>query len=89
VVQEASEAFTILNFVRAGLGVSLVQSAAARMKVPGVRFHELKMPESQWAIGIAWKRISEKRDLILKFVDTTRSVVRASPLFSKNSKDQA
>ncbi len=89
VVQEASETFTILNFVRAGLGVSLVQSAAARMKVPGVRFHELKMPESEWAIGIAWKRISEKRDLILKFVDTTRIVVRASPLFSKNSNDQA
>ena len=78
VVQEASETFTILNFVRAGLGVSLVQSAAARMKVPGVRFHELKMPESEWAIGIAWKRTSEKRDLILKFVDTTRIVVRAS-----------
>jgi len=89
IVQEANETFTVLNFVRAGLGVSLVQSAAARMKVPGVRFHEVKMPESEWAIGIAWKRISEKRDLILKFVDTTRVVVRASPLFSKNSKDQA
>src|SRR5579864_957087 len=89
VVQEASEAFTILNFVRAGLGVSLVQSAATRMKVPGVRFHELKMPESEWAIGVAWKHISEKRDLILKFVDTTRIVVRVAPRFSKSSKDQA
>src|SRR5712664_2529814 len=89
VVQEASETFTILNFVRAGLGVSLVQSAAARMKVPGVRFHELEMRESEWAIGIAWKRICEKRDLILKFVETTRTVVRASPLFNKNSKGQA
>jgi len=89
VVQEASETFTILNFVRAGLGVSLVQSAAARMKVPGVRFHELEMRESEWAIGIAWKRICEKRDLILKFVETTRTAVRASPLFNKNSKGQA
>jgi len=89
VVHEASETFTILNFVRAGLGVSLVQSAATRMKVPGVRFHELKMPESEWAIGVAWKRISEKRDLILKFVDTTRIVVRVAPRFSKSSKDQA
>ncbi len=89
VVQEASETFTILNFVRAGLGVSLVQSAAARMKVPGVRFHELEMRESEWAIGIAWKRICEKRDLILKFVETTRTVVRASPLFNTNSKGQA
>src|SRR6266852_5827128 len=81
VVQEASETFTILNFVRAGLGVSLVQSAAARMKVPGVRFHELEMRESEWAIGIVWKRIFEKRDLILKFVDTTRNVVYAYHLF--------
>ena len=89
VVQEASETFTILNFVRAGLGVSLVQSAATRMKVPGVRFHELKIPESEWAIGVAWKHISEKRDLILKFVDTTRIVVRVAPRFSKSSKDQA
>jgi DNA-binding transcriptional LysR family regulator len=85
VVQEASETFTILNLVRAGLGVSLVQSAATRMKVPGVRFHELKMPESEWAIGIAWKRICEKRDLILKFVDTTRTIVRGSPPLGKSS----
>ena len=89
VVQEASETFTILNFVRAGLGVSLVQSAAARMKVPGVRFHELEMRESEWDIGMAWKSVCEKRDLILKFIDTTRTVVRASPLFNKNRKGQA
>ena len=88
VVQESGETFTILNFVRAGLGVSLVQSAAARMKVPGVRFHELKMSESEWAIGMAWMRGCEKRDLIQKFAETIRTVVRASPLFSKNSKDQ-
>jgi len=89
VVQEASETFTILNFVRAGLGVSLVQSAAARMKVPGVRFHELEMRESEWDIGMAWKSVCDKRDLILKFIDTTRTVVRASPLFGKKSKSQA
>ena len=41
IVQEASELFTILNLVRAGLGVSLVPSAARRMGVPGVRFHDL------------------------------------------------
>ncbi len=83
VVQESGEIFTILNFVRAGLGVSLVQSAAARMKVPGVRFHELKMSESEWAIGMAWMRTCEKRDLIQKFVDTTRTVVRAPYFLAK------
>jgi DNA-binding transcriptional LysR family regulator len=77
VVQESAETFTILNFVRAGLGVSLVQSAAARMNVPGVRFHELKMSESEWDIGMAWMRNSEKRGMVQKFVDTTRSALRA------------
>jgi DNA-binding transcriptional LysR family regulator len=79
IVQEANETFTVLNFVRAGLGVSLVQSAAARMNVPGVRFHELGMRESEWTIGLAWKRGCEKRDLILKFVETIKTVVRKRP----------
>jgi DNA-binding transcriptional LysR family regulator len=77
VVQEASELFTILNLVRAGLGVSLVPSSALRMRVPGVRFHDLHMPEAQWRIGVAWSKLADKRELIAKFVSTIRSVVRA------------
>jgi len=76
IVQEANELFTILNLVRAGLGVSLVPSAARRMGVPGVRFHELGMPEAKWRIGIAWNRLSDKAELISRFVATMRSVVR-------------
>lgn len=77
IVQEASELFTILNLVRAGLGVSLVPSAARRMGVPGVRFHELGLLEAKWRIGIAWNRFSDKADLISRFVATMRSVVRS------------
>ena len=76
IVQEASELFTILNLVRAGLGVSLVPSAARRMGVPGVRFHDLGVPEAKWRIGIAWNRLSDKAELIARFVATMRSVVR-------------
>jgi DNA-binding transcriptional LysR family regulator len=76
IIQEASELFTILNLVRAGLGVSLVPSAARRMGVPGVRFHDLGLPEAKWRIGIAWNRLSDKAELISRFVATTRSVVR-------------
>jgi DNA-binding transcriptional LysR family regulator len=76
IVQEASELFTMLNLVRAGLGVSLVPSAARRMGVPGVRFHDLGLPEAKWRIGIAWNRLSDKAELISRFVATTRSVVR-------------
>lgn len=41
VVQEANEILTILHLVRADVGVSLVPESALRLKVPGVRFHEL------------------------------------------------
>jgi DNA-binding transcriptional LysR family regulator len=75
VVQESGETFTILNFVRAGLGVSLVQSTAARMNVPGIHFHELKMKESQWTVGLAWLRASEKQELIRNFVNTVQSLM--------------
>jgi len=77
IVQEASELFTILNLVRAGLGVSLVPSAARRMGVPGVRFHELGLPEAKWQIGIALNRFSDKTELISRFVAMMRAVVRS------------
>jgi DNA-binding transcriptional LysR family regulator len=82
IVQEASELFTILNLVRAGLGVSLVPSAARRMGVPGIRFHELGMAEAKWQIGIAWHRLSDKAELISRFVATMRTVVRREKISS-------
>src|SRR5580704_523715 len=77
IVQEASELFTILNLVRAGLGVSLVPRAARRMGVPGVRLHELCLPKAKWRIGIALNRFSDKAELISRFVTTMRAVVRS------------
>jgi DNA-binding transcriptional LysR family regulator len=76
VVQEASELFTILNLVRAGLGVSLVPSSAVKMHVPGIRFHDLRTPEAEWRIGVAWNKLSEKRELISRFSQTIAAVVR-------------
>jgi DNA-binding transcriptional LysR family regulator len=75
VVQEANEILTILHFVRAGLGVSLVPRSALRLKVPGVRFHELGWKEPLWRIGIAWIRKSEKLPLIGCFVKVVQAVV--------------
>jgi DNA-binding transcriptional LysR family regulator len=76
-VQEANEILTILHLVRAGLGVSLVPRSAQRLKVPGVRFHELGWKEPLWRIGIAWNRNSEKLPLIECFVKVVRDVVGA------------
>jgi DNA-binding transcriptional LysR family regulator len=75
VVQEANEILTILHFVRAGVGVSLVPSSALRLKVPGVRFHELGWKEPLWRIGIAWNRNSEKLPLLSRFVKVVQAVV--------------
>ena len=75
VVQEANEVLTILHLVRAGLGVSLVPRSAVRLKVPGVRFHELGWKEPLWRIGIAWNRNSEKLPLIDRFVRVVQAVV--------------
>jgi DNA-binding transcriptional LysR family regulator len=52
VVQEAKETFTVLNLVRAGLGVTLVPGTARRMRVPGVRFYPIKNLSASWAIGM-------------------------------------
>jgi DNA-binding transcriptional LysR family regulator len=75
VVQEASEAFTILNLVRAGLGISLLPSSAKRMRVPGLRFHQVHEPLASWQIGVAWHRRSERHNLISRFVEIIRAVV--------------
>ena len=75
IVQEANEILTILHLVRAGLGVSLVPRSAQRLKVPGVRFHELGWKEPLWRIGIAWNRNSEKVPLISHLVSVVQAVV--------------
>lgn len=75
IVQEASEMFTILNLVRAGLGVSLVPRSSVRLRVPRVRLHETHLKEATWYIGIAWNKGSEKRAIISRFVTVVRAVV--------------
>jgi DNA-binding transcriptional LysR family regulator len=75
VVQEANEILTILHFVRAGVGVSVVPRSARHLKVPGVRFHELGWKEPLWRIGIAWNRNSEKLPLISLLVKVVQAVV--------------
>jgi DNA-binding transcriptional LysR family regulator len=75
VVQEANEILTILHLVRAGVGISLVPKSALRLKVPGVRFHELGWKEPLWRIGIAWNRNSEKLLLISRLLKVVQAVV--------------
>jgi DNA-binding transcriptional LysR family regulator len=76
VVQEASEIFTILNLVRAGLGVALVPSSAVRMRVPGVRLRRLRTSHASWSIGVAWNRATEKAAMVQRWVEVIRTAVR-------------
>ena len=77
VVQEVQEPFTVLNLVRAGLGVSLVPSALRRMRVPGIKFFPTNMPAAAWRIGMAWRK--DRRSVVHRFAETVQSVNVASP----------
>lgn len=78
VVQETDEIFMILNLVRAGLGVSLLPLAAMKMRVSGIKFHELRSAEAEYRIGVAWNRSSAKRDLVRQFTTIAREVAQKS-----------
>jgi DNA-binding transcriptional LysR family regulator len=65
VIQEARETFTVLNLVRAGLGVSVVPATARRMRVPGVRFYPVKNVAASWTIGMIWRK--DRRELTEPF----------------------
>ena len=69
IVQEASELFTVLSLVRAGLGVSLVPRSAALMRLPGVRFRKLTTPKAAWNIAVAWHRDAGDAPLVRRFVE--------------------
>lgn len=72
IVQEANELFTVLNLVRAGLGVSLVPSSARLMRVPQVRLAETRVEEAKWSIGVAWRREEPVAPLVVRFVKLTQ-----------------
>src|SRR4029453_16416124 len=45
---EISDLFSLLQLVRAGVGVALVPSAAAAMRLPGVRLKDVDHPAAAW-----------------------------------------
>jgi DNA-binding transcriptional LysR family regulator len=69
IVQEANELFTVLNLVRAGIGVSLVPSSARLMHVPQVKLVETRVREAAWTIGLAWNSEHKPSGLVRKFIE--------------------
>jgi DNA-binding transcriptional LysR family regulator len=77
IVQEANELFTVVSLVRAGLGVALVPRSAALMRLPGVRYRELGLPQAAWNIVLAWHRDSDRVPLVKRFLDAVPAAVRS------------
>jgi DNA-binding transcriptional LysR family regulator len=74
IVQEVSELFTVLNLVRAGVGVSLVPRSVSLMRVPGVRLLDTDLAEAKWMIGLAWRKLAPPNPLISGFVGLARQL---------------
>jgi len=70
IVAETSELFSLLQLVRAGIGVALVPSGAAAMRVPGVKFKTVRLSEAAWDIGLLWRRGPERSPLLEAFLRT-------------------
>ena len=79
IVQEASELFTVLMLVRAGMGVALVPSASVFRGVPGVRVRAVAPPEAAWDIGIAWSALRAREPLLEAFLELTQRFYRPKP----------
>jgi len=73
VVQEARDTFTLLNLVRAGIGVALVPRSARQMRVSGVRFSDVNRREAEWDVGVAWHKLHESA-LVRNFVEICLAV---------------
>jgi DNA-binding transcriptional LysR family regulator len=68
IVQETDELYTVLALVRAGIGVGLVPAAARGMRLRGIRFRDVGLPQAQWDIGVAWRRDRPASPIIERFV---------------------
>jgi DNA-binding transcriptional LysR family regulator len=79
IVQEAGELFTLLNLVRAGVGVSLVPHAVSLMQVPDVRLMDTNLVEAKWKIGLAWRKLDQSDPLVRNFVRLARQPRNAAP----------
>jgi DNA-binding transcriptional LysR family regulator len=77
VVQEVGELFTVLNFVRAGVGVALVPNSCKVMKVPRVRYLEARISGAAWNIGVAFHHSCGADPTIRKFVSLVRQEFRS------------
>jgi DNA-binding transcriptional LysR family regulator len=81
IVTETNDLFSLLQLVRAGIGVALVPSAAAAMRVPRVRLKRVAAAAAAWEIALA-RREHDAGPLVEAFARVAREVSRAAPGYS-------
>jgi DNA-binding transcriptional LysR family regulator len=77
IVTETNDLFSLLQLVRAGVGVALVPSAAAAMRVRGVRLRKVALAAAAWDIALARRR-QDPGPLVDAFVRVAREAAQAS-----------
>ena len=72
---EVAETATLVSFVAAGLGVSLVPASVANMTVQGVVYRPLEKDTTRVELAVAW-RADDERPVLVRALDVTRSALR-------------
>ena len=72
---EVAETATLVSFVAAGLGVSLVPASVANMTVQGAVYRPLEKDTTRVELAVAW-RADDERPVLVRALDVTRSALR-------------
>jgi DNA-binding transcriptional LysR family regulator len=74
---EVGETATLVSFVAAGLGVSLVPESVCNMTVEGAVYRPLEQDTTRVELAVAWRR-DDERPVLARALDIIRRDLRAS-----------
>ena len=77
VVQEADQPSTLLNYVAAGLGITILPAQFSRLATPGVCFIPLAKDVPKYRYCAAWRK-DGRTPVLERFLKVAREVARAS-----------
>ncbi len=77
VSHEVAETATLVSFVAAGLGVSLVPASVRNMTVQGAIYRPLAHDTTQVELAVAWRR-NDDRPVLARVLDVIRRDLRAA-----------
>lgn len=75
VVQEIGQPVTVLNYVAAGLGVTILPAQFSRLSTVGIRFIPLARPVPHYRYCAAWSP-KNKHSALIHFMETAQKVAQ-------------